>query len=317
VVSEISTIRLNLMTRMVRALVSTAALGCFCGLMSGAAFADEDVDRVIILASTTSTDNSGLLGAILPTFHAESGIEVRVVAVGTGQALRLARGGDADVLMVHDRASEEQFVAEGWGVERHALMHNDFIIIGPKDDPAKLRGLDSVAEALVRIADQHRPFTSRGDDSGTHKAELRLWRAAERNPREFSGEWYRETGSGMGATLNTAAAMGAYAFVDRGTWLAFKNRLDLEILVVGDPLLMNPYGVILVNPERHSHVKAEAGQELIDWLLSAAGQKAIGDFRVNGEVLFVPDRLGTEAAPQNNRSGAKAPLRGEGQAGSR
>lgn len=265
------------------------ALACLCGLSSGASLAADDAKQFITLASTTSTDNSGLLDAILPAFRAETGIEVRVVAVGTGQALRLARNGDADVLMVHDRASEERFVIEGWGIERHPLMHNDFVIIGPKSDPAKLRGLEDVAEALVRIADQQRPFASRGDDSGTHKAELRLWKAAKRNPREFSGEWYRETGSGMGATLNTAAAMGAYAFVDRGTWLAFKNRLDLEILVVGDPLLLNPYSVILVNSERHAHVKAEAGQRFIDWLLSATGQKAIGDFRLNGEVLFVPD----------------------------
>lgn len=264
-------------------------LVCLWGLMIGAPGAAEDAERFITLASTTSTDNSGLLDAILPEFEAETGIAVRVVAVGTGQALRLARRGDADVLLVHDRASEERFVAEGWGVERHAVMHNDFVIIGPKADPAQLRGLASVAEALAKIADQQRPFTSRGDDSGTHKAELRLWRAAQRDPSAFSGKWYRETGSGMGATLNTAAAMGAYVFVDRGTWLAFKNRLDLEILVVGDPLLLNPYGVILVNSERHSHVKAEAGQAFIDWLLSAQGQQAIGDFRVNGEVLFVPD----------------------------
>lgn len=316
-VNEISTMQSKRMTKRLRAIVALAALVCSCGLIFAAAVAAEDAKQFITLASTTSTDNSGLLDAILPVFRAESGIHVRVVAVGTGQALRLARGGDADVLLVHDRISEEQFVAEGWGIERHALMHNDFIIIGPKDDPAQLRGIKSVAEALARIADQQRPFASRGDDSGTHKAELRLWRAAERNPREFSGEWYRETGSGMGATLNTAAAMGAYVFVDRGTWLAFKNRLDLEILVVGDPLLLNPYGVILVNSERHPHVKAEAGQALIDWLLSDTGQKAIGDFRVNGEVLFVPDRLAGDAPSQTNRSGAKAPLRGVGQPGSR
>jgi tungstate transport system substrate-binding protein len=262
-------------------------------MMAAPVLADEanHEEQFIILASTTSTDNSGLLDAILPGFRAETGIEVRVVAVGTGQALRLARGGDADVLMVHDLASEERFVAEGWGVERHPLMHNDFIIIGPKADPAKLREVENVAEALARIADQQQPFVSRGDDSGTHKAELRLWQAAKRNPREFSGDWYRETGSGMGATLNTAAAMGAYVFADRGTWLAFKNRLDLEILVVGDPLLLNPYGVILVDSERHPHVKAAAGQAFIDWLLSETGQKAIGDFRLNGEVLFVPDQL--------------------------
>lgn len=245
----------------------------------------------ITLASTTSTDNSGLLDAILPKFERASGVEVRVVAVGTGQALRLARNGDADVLMVHDRASEERFVAEGFGVERHPLMHNDFIIVGPARDPAGVKGMDDVARALATIADKGAAFASRGDDSGTHKAELRLWAAAERDPRVFSGQWYRETGSGMGATLNTAAAMGAYAFVDRGTWLAFKNRLDLEIVVVGDPRLMNPYSVILVSPERHPHVKAAPAQTFIDWLLSPVGQRAIGEFRVNGEVLFVPDAI--------------------------
>jgi tungstate transport system substrate-binding protein len=248
----------------------------------------------ITLASTTSTDNSGLLDEILPKFKQASGVDVRVVAVGTGQALRLARNGDADVLMVHDRKSEEKFVADGFGVKRHPLMHNDFIIVGPRDDAAGVRGVSDVGQALSTIADEKVPFVSRGDDSGTHKAELRLWTAAQRDPSEASGTWYRETGSGMGATLNTAAAMGAYAFVDRGTWLAFKNRLDLEIVVVGDPRLMNPYSVILVNPERHAHVKAREAQRFIDWLLSPAGQKAIGDFRVNGEVLFVPDAI---AAP--------------------
>jgi tungstate transport system substrate-binding protein len=241
------------------------------------------------MASTTSTESSGLFDAILPLFTAKTGVEVRVVAVGTGQAIRLARRGDADVLFVHDRASEQKFVADGFGLERRQVMYNDFVIIGPKADPASIGGSKDVAAALRKIARASAPFVSRGDDSGTHKAELRLWKAAKRNPREFSGEWYRETGSGMGATLNTAAAMGAYAFVDRGTWLAFKNRLDLEILVVGDPLLLNPYSVILVNSERHAHVKAEAGQRFIDWLLSATGQKAIGDFRLNGEMLFVPD----------------------------
>jgi tungstate transport system substrate-binding protein len=268
---------------------SLAGLGLLV-LLIGASAAE--AETFITLASTTSTDNSGLLDAILPGFKAETGISVRVVALGTGQALRLARSGDADVLLVHDRASEERFVAEGFGIERHALMHNDFIIVGPKSDPAELRGRADVGEALARIADQKRPFTSRGDDSGTHKAEQRLWRTAERDPLIFSGSWYRETGSGMGATLNTAAAMNAYVFVDRGTWLAFKNRLDLEVLVVGDPRLENPYGVILVNPERHPHVKAEAGQAFIDWLLSPKGQRAIGEFRVNGEVLFFPDHTG-------------------------
>ena len=265
-----------------------AALGVAMLASADTARSDE---TFITLASTTSTDNSGLLDAILPRFTASSGIAVSVVAVGTGQALRLARNGDTDVLMVHDRRSEEQFVADGFGVERHPLMHNDFIIVGPKRDPAGIAGMRDVARALATIADESALFASRGDDSGTHKAERRLWAAAERDPTAFSGKWYRETGSGMGATLNTAAGLGAYAFVDRGTWLAFENRLDLEIAVVGDPRLINPYSVILVNPARHPHVKAEAGQRFIDWLLSPAGQQAIGDFRVHGEVLFVPDAL--------------------------
>ena len=259
--------------------------------MAGLSATAEAGTPFITVASTTSTDNSGLLDEILPKFRAASGADVRVVAVGTGQAIRLARSGDADVLMVHDRESEERFVADGFGVERHALMHNDFIIVGPKDDPANLRGMDNVGNALAAVADREQPFASRGDDSGTHKAELRMWELAERDPRTSSGKWYRETGSGMGATLNTAAAMGAYAFVDRGTWLAFKNRVDLELLVTGDPRLQNPYSVILVNPEQHPHVKAKEGQAFIDWLLSKAGQAAIGDFRVNGEVLFIPDAL--------------------------
>ena len=247
-------------------------------------------DVFIILASTTSTDNSGLLDEILPKFTASSGVDVRVVAVGTGQAIRLARNGDADVLMVHDRVSEERFVSDGFGVERHPLMHNDYVLVGPRVDPAQIRGMTDVGAALARIADGAQPFASRGDDSGTHKAEMRIWKAADRDPTLASGMWYRETGSGMGATLNTAAAMGAYAFVDRGTWLAFKNRVDLELLVTGDPRLRNPYSVILVSSAKHRHVKAEAGQAFIDWLLSPSGQKAIGDFRVNGEVLFIPAR---------------------------
>lgn len=272
--------------RALRGWMGTLVVVCLT-LASGARA--ESKASFITLASTTSTENSGLLAEILPKFRAESGVEVRVVAVGTGQAIRLARSGDADVLMVHDRASEERFVADGFGVERHPLMYNDFVIVGPKEDPAKIRGMTDVARALARLADQKRPFASRADDSGTHKAELRLWGLAERDPRAFSGTWYLETGSGMGATLNTAAAMGAYAFVDRGTWLAFKNRLDLDLLVTGDPRLRNPYSVILVNTAKHPHVKATEGQMLIDWLLSAKGQKAIGDFRINGEVLFIPD----------------------------
>jgi tungstate transport system substrate-binding protein len=272
-------------------MLAVKRLACLLALMAGLSATAEAGASFITVASTTSTDNSGLLDEILPKFRAASGVDVRVVAVGTGQAIRLARSGDADVLMVHDRESEERFVADGFGVERHALMHNDFIVVGPKDDPANLRGLNNVGNALAAVADRAQPFVSRGDDSGTHKAELRMWELAERDPRTASGKWYRETGSGMGATLNTAAAMGAYAFVDRGTWLAFKNRVDLELLVTGDPRLQNPYSVILVNPEKHPHVKSKEGQAFIDWLLSKAGQAAIGDFRVNGEALFIPDTL--------------------------
>jgi tungstate transport system substrate-binding protein len=245
-------------------------------------------ETFITLASTTSTENSGLFEAIFPAFEESSGVDVRVVAVGTGAALRMARQGDADVLLVHDRASEERFVAEGWGVERQDVMYNDFVVVGPAADPAKIRGESDVAEALGRVAAAGAPFASRGDDSGTHKAELRLWKAAGVDVGSASGTWYRETGSGMGAMLNTAAGMQAYALTDRATWLSFRNRGGLEVLVEGDPRLYNPYGVILVNPERHPHVKAAEGQALIDWLTSSAGQGAIGAFRLEGGQVFHP-----------------------------
>ncbi len=246
--------------------------------------------RFITLASTTSTENSGLLADLLPRFTAETGIAVRVIAVGTGQALRLGERGDADVVLVHDRASEDRFVAEGHGVARHDVMYNDYVIVGPAADPVGIRGGTRATEALARIAAARAPFTSRADDSGTHKAELRLWQAAGVDPTGDSGTWYRETGSGMGATLNTAAAMEAYTLSDRGTWLSFRNRRDLELLLEGDPPLHNPYGIMRVDPERHPHVKAEDGQALIDWLLSPTGQAAIGAFRVEGEPLFFPVR---------------------------
>ncbi|MBW2419768.1 MAG: extracellular solute-binding protein [Deltaproteobacteria bacterium] len=245
-------------------------------------------ETFITLASTTSTENSGLFDAILPVFEQGSGIQVRVVAVGTGAALRMARQGDADVLLVHDRGSEERFVAEGWGVARHDLMYNDFVLVGPAADPARIRGRGDVAKALEAIAAGRAPFASRGDDSGTHKAELRLWKAAGVDSSAASGTWYRETGAGMGAALNTAAAMEAYTLSDRGTWLSFRNRGSLEILVEGDSRLFNPYGVILVNPERHPHVKAREGQAFIDWLISAEGQGAIGAFRLEGSQVFHP-----------------------------
>jgi tungstate transport system substrate-binding protein len=243
----------------------------------------------ITLASTTSTENSGLFDHLLPQFTESSGIAVRVVAVGTGQALRMARNGDADVLLVHHRPSEQAFVAEGHGVRRHDVMYNDFVLLGPRADPAGLRGLDDAVAALARIAARRAPFASRGDDSGTHKKERGLWAAAGIDPSTASGAWYRETGSGMGATLNAAAAMGAYALSDRATWLAFQNKGDLEVLVAGDVRLFNPYGVILVNPARHPHVRARAGQAFIDWLVSEEGQSAIAAYRLDGRQLFFPN----------------------------
>jgi tungstate transport system substrate-binding protein len=246
-------------------------------------------EKFIIVASTTSTMNSGLFDHILPLFEKKTGIQVRVVAVGTGQAIRLAQNGDADVLFVHHRPSEEKFVAEGFGVRRFGVMYNDFVIAGPDDDPARIAGMTDAAKALKKIAGARAPFVSRGDDSGTHKKELGLWRAAGVDVARASGTWYRETGSGMGATLNTASAMQGYALADRGTWLSFRNRAGLRVLVEGDERLFNPYGVILVNPKRHPHVKADLGREFIAWLISPEGQAAIGAFRVNGQVLFKPN----------------------------
>jgi tungstate transport system substrate-binding protein len=245
--------------------------------------------RFITLASTTSTANSGLFDHILPLFTAATAIEVRVVAVGTGAALKLGERGDADVVLVHARAAEEAFVARGFGALRRDLMYNDFVIVGPASDPAGIAGSAEAPAALTAIARAAAPFVSRGDDSGTHKAELRLWRAAGIDPNEGSGKWYFETGSGMGATLNTAAAKGAYGLSDRGTWLAFRNRGDLVVVVEGDRRLFNPYGVMLVNPERHPHVKRAAAMALIDWLTSAPGQAAIASFKIGGEPLFVPN----------------------------
>ena len=244
--------------------------------------------RFITLASTTSTENSGLLGHLLPRFLAATGIEVRVVAVGTGQALRIARNGDADVLLVHHRPSEEAFVAEGHGVARHEVMINDYVIGGPRADPAGIADNSSAVAAFAQIAAAQAPFVSRGDDSGTHKKELALWAAAGIDPAAASGAWYREVGAGMGATLNIAAAMPAYLLSDRGTWVSFRNKGDLKLLVEGDPPLFNPYGVILVNPDRHPHVKATEGQAFIDWMLSDEGQAAIASFRVDGQQLFFP-----------------------------
>jgi len=255
--------------------------------------ADHDGQRYITVASTTSTENSGLFAYLLPIFQAKSGIEVRVVALGTGQALDVGRRGDADVVFVHDKAAEEKFIAEGHGVGRRDVMYNDFVLIGPGSDPAKLGGSRDITAALKAILAAQAPFVSRGDRSGTHAAELRLWEFAGIDIPAVKGGWYRETGAGMGATLNTAAAMDAYVLSDRGTWLAFRNRQDLRILVEGDRRLFNQYGVILVNPEQHPNVKRADAQAFIDWLVSAAGQAAIAAFRIDGEQAFFPDATST------------------------
>ena len=244
--------------------------------------------RFITVASTTSTENSGLFQAILPLFQQTTGIAVRVVAVGTGQAIRMAERGDADVLFVHHRPSEERFVAAGFGVERHDVMYNDYVLVGPRKDPAGVGGKSDVVDALARIAAQRAVFVSRGDDSGTHKSELGLWQAAGIDAQAASGGWYRESGAGMGTTLNIASGMGAYTLSDRGTWLNFGNKGDLVILVEGDQRLFNPYGVILANPERHPHVKAADGQMFIDWLLSPDGRQAIAAYRIDGQPVFFP-----------------------------
>ena len=243
----------------------------------------------IILQSTTSTQNSGLLDYLLPKFEKTTGIRVKVVAVGTGQALRNARNGDGDVVLVHAREAEREFVRQGWGVDRRDVMHNDFVIVCPKADPAGIRGMKDAAAALRRIAAKHALFVSRGDDSGTNKKEMKLWKAAGIDPRKASGKWYRETGSGMGATLNAAAGMGACTLTDRGTWISFRNRRDLAIMVEGDKRLYNPYGVMLVNPARHPTVKEKAARAFIDWLTGPQGQKAIASYRLNGRQLFFPD----------------------------
>jgi len=251
-----------------------------------AAFAQE---KFIVVASTTSTEDSGLFRHILPIFKAKTGIDVRVVAQGTGQALATARKGDADVVFVHDRVAELKFVEEGFGVDRREVMYNDFIIVGPKTDPAKIAGSKDVIGSLKKIAASQSPFASRGDKSGTNAAELRYWKQADIDPQTGKGAWYRETGSGMGPTLNTASAMGAYAFADRGTWLSFKNPGELAIVVEGDNKLFNQYGVMLVNPAKHPHMKKELGMQFVDWVTSQEGQAAIADYKVGGQQLFFPN----------------------------
>ena len=267
-----------------------AAARAFLGaLLACAAFAAGAQERFITVASTTSTEQSGLFGYILPIFQSKSAIQVRVVALGTGQALDLARRGDADVVFVHAKAAEEKFLAEGHGVKRLPVMYNDFVLIGPKSDPARVGGGKDITEALKKIQAAQAPFVSRGDNSGTHMAELDLWKAAAIDLAAAKGAWYRDTGQGMGPALNTAASMNAYLLADRGTWLAFKNRGDLAILVEGDKRLFNQYGVMLVNPEKHPAVKKDFGQTFVDWVVSADGQKAIAGYKINGEQLFFPN----------------------------
>jgi len=243
----------------------------------------------ITVASTTSTQNSGLFKELLPKFTAATGIDVHVVAVGTGQAIKLASNGDADVLLVHYKPAEEKFIAAGNGVKRFDLMYNDFVLVGPTTDPAGVADTSDIVRALQKVAAAKATFCSRGDDSGTHKKERALWKAAGIDPTGASGGWYRETGSGMGATLNTAAGMNAYALTDRGTWLNFANRGNLRVVVQNDPQLYNQYGVTLVNPAKFPHVKKAEGQKFVDWLLSPAGQKAIADYRIGGEQAFFPN----------------------------
>lgn len=265
-------------------------LGLLAGAFAVLALPAVAQDKFIVVASTTSTEQSGLFGHILPIFKAKTGIDVRVVALGTGQALDTARRGDADVVFVHDKAAEEKFLAEGFGVDRREVMYNDFVMVGPKADPAKIAGTKDIVAALKKIAETKSAFASRGDKSGTHAAELRLWHMARMGPAtEEKGPWYRETGSGMGPTLNIAAAMDAYALTDRGTWLSFKNRRDLDIVVEGDQRLFNQYGAMLVNPAKHPHVKKELGTTFVEWITSPEGQKAIADYKIGGEQLFFPN----------------------------
>lgn len=261
--------------------ISTALIVLFA--WAGTALAG---DRFITVASTTSTQNSGLYEYLLPIFTKKTGIDVHVVAVGTGQAIKIASNGDADVLFVHHKPSELKFVADGFGVKRFDVMYNDFVIIGPNSDPAGVKGMKDAVAALKKIDASKSPFASRGDDSGTNKKELELWKAAGIDVKSLSGGWYRETGSGMGATLNTASGMEAYTLSDRATWLNFKNRGDLEILVQGDPRLYNQYGITLVNPAKFPNVKAKDGQVFIDWVLSPEGQKVIDGYRLKGQQAF-------------------------------
>ena len=267
-----------------RMLIAAAAAAA---VLSGAPVSAQD--KSIVVSSTTSTQDSGLFGHILPLFKAKTGIEVKVVSQGTGQALDTGRRGDADVVFVHAKSLEDKFVAEGHGVKRFPVMYNDFVLIGPKSDPAGIKGSKDITAALNKIKEKGASFISRGDKSGTHNAELNLWKAAGIDIEKDKGPWYKSIGQGMGAALNTASAGNAYVLADRGTWISFKNRGDLVIVVEGDKRLFNQYGVILVNPEKHPNVKKDYGQQFIDWLVSPEGQKAIADYKINGEQLFYPN----------------------------
>ncbi|EKV29499.1 ABC-type tungstate transport system, periplasmic binding protein [Caenispirillum salinarum AK4] len=274
-------------------LLTRAAAAAAAAVVVGLAAGAQAEDRFITVASTTSTQASGLFEHLLPKFEDKTGIDVRVVAVGTGKAIRMAEKGDADILFVHHKPSEEAFVAEGYGLERRDVMYNDFVLVGPKSDPAGAGAAGTAAGALAKIAEAEAPFASRGDDSGTNKAELAQWKAAGVDVKDASGDWYRETGSGMGATLNTAAGMDAYTLSDRATWLNFSNRGDLGIVFQGDPALFNQYGVIVVNPERFPHVKADDAQAFADWLVSPEGQEAIAEYKIDGDQLFFPNAAGS------------------------
>jgi len=269
-----------------RGFIAAVATSALLVLVAGPVAA---LDKFIVVASTTSTEQSGLFGSLLPAFEKNTGIKARVVALGTGQALDMARRGDADVVFVHDLAAEEKFVAEGFGVKRMPVMYNDFVLIGPKSDPANIAGSKDILDALRKIELSQSPFASRGDKSGTHGAELRYWKAARVDLDAKKGPWYRDTGSGMGPTLNTASSMNAYVLADRGTWLAFRNRGELAILVEGDQKLFNQYGVMLVNPARHPHVKKDLGQTFVDWVVSPQGQAAIANYKIEGQQLFFPN----------------------------
>lgn len=263
--------------------------------LTALAFVAPAQQRYITVASTTSTEQSGLFGYLLPIYEQQTGVKVHVVALGTGQALDVGRRGDADVVFVHARAAEEKFLAEGQGVKRYPVMYNDFVLIGPKADPAKVAGSQDILSALTKIEASQAPFVSRGDRSGTHLAELDLWKACGIDIGQRKGPWYRDTGQGMGPALNTAASMNAYILADRGTWLAFRNRDELTILVEGDRRLFNQYGVMLVNPEKHPTVKKDLGQQFIDWLVSPAGQSAIANYKIDGEQLFYPNAADANA----------------------